>query len=381
MKKYRIALLFGGRGLEHDVSLSGAKYLIGQIDKRLFDVLPVLIAKDGRWIISGSVLSPLGETNPEERSRSEEELSALIREEDSGFADMTDALSTDEVSGFFEVSPARKNGCSGIMLEDGRFIRLSAAIPLLHGDFGEDGTPQGALENAGIPYIGCEGVASSLCYDKVYTKAVARCLGIPTLEFVFSSESDEKKARRAAEEKLSYPMFIKPARLGSSYGASPANGADEFEKAYINAYRIGKGRVLIEELANIEAELECGYYSSKSNELFTKIGEIHSANKFYDYEAKYKSPALSTVIGESILDAVYGDMIRKYSRMLVSFIGIEGISRLDFFLTKDGKTVFNEINTLPGFTESSLYPILLEISGLSVTNAITELLLDKIVGK
>ncbi len=346
MEKYKIALLFGGRGLEHDVSVLGAKYAEEQLDRDIFDILPIFIDKGGEWLIS--------------RSKGAYSLENLSQEQ----------------AARRRVFPRAVNSEGGIMTEDGEFIKLFAAFPLLHGDFGEDGTVPGTLTNANIPYIGCDTVASSVCYDKVYTKVLAESLGIPSAKWLLCNNTDPGSARKRAESKLSYPMFLKPARLGSSFGASKVQSRENFAQAYSAAADLGGGRVLIEEFIPVEAELECGLFSTKSKVLFTKIGEIRYSSEFYDYNTKYLSDGIHTVTASGSLDGLYGGLIREYSERLSDLIGIHGIARIDFFLGRDGRILFNEINTMPGFTESSLYPAMLKESGLSVKEGLTELLLE-----
>ncbi len=347
MKKYKTALIFGGRGLEHEVSVEGAKYAIAKIDPDIFELLPIFIDKNGEWLILKN------------RNRSIEELIKADSEK-------------------VRVFPQGKAKGGGITTEEGDFITVCCAFTLLHGDFGEDGTVGGALATANIPYIGTENAESAFCCDKIYTKLCAEHLGIATAKWTEATRLSSKEAKSRAEELLNYPMFIKPARLGSSFGAHAVYSESEFEKAYENAAKLGNGRILIEELVDISAELECGLFSTKSKELFTKIGEIRYSGDFYDYGTKYEDQGSCSVTADSPLEETLGDGIREYSRKLASLIGISGISRFDFFLTEDGRILFNEINTLPGFTHSSLYPRLLENSGLSVKTALTELLLDKI---
>ncbi len=348
MRKYKIALLFGGMGLEHEVSVSGAEYAYGELDRELFEVMPVFISKGGEWFVG----------------KDRERISPRL-------------LSTEDTDRI-QVFPAFFKGKSGLFAEKGEFIELDAAFPLLHGDFGEDGTPHGALSSARIPYIGCDGVASALCYDKIYTKVLSEQLGIPTAKWVFADKLSISEAKCLTSRKLSYPVFIKPARLGSSFGASGANTGDEFEPAYKIAAELGEGRVLIEERISIKAELECGLFKANNKELFTKIGEIAYTSDFYDYETKYNSEEKSSVTESILLEPVYGELIREYSKKLSDLIGIFGICRFDFFLSEDGQLYFNEINTLPGFTGTSLYPRLLEVSGICVRDALTELILDKL---
>ena len=213
-KKKTVALLYGGRGAEHDVSVSGAKYLYSLIDRR-YEVYPILIDRDGGYRLC---------------------------------ADISDR----------EGVPLRL--CrGGFSTGENGFLPVDVAFPLLHGDYGEDGVLQGALECADIPFVGCRTHAGALCSDKAFTKLVAESLGIPTADWILSVEGSatqgKEASRRRAEIRLGYPMFIKPARLGSSIGALPVWRKEEFDRAYDEAAKLGGGRVIIEELVKVRSEL------------------------------------------------------------------------------------------------------------------------------
>lgn len=341
--KHNIALIFGGKGLEHSVSVKGAEYLYGKIDQQMYNVISVYVKRDGEWTISNKHASPT--------ELAEEKIPML------------------------SVSPSFAGGKRGLITASGEFISISAAFPLLHGNFGEDGTVQGALECAAIPYVGCDALSSAICYDKAMAKTVAEALSIPTARWMLLTSPDPKAAREDAEKRFAYPLFIKPSGLGSSFGAAVINGREDFEKSYQKAHRLGGGRVLIEERVDIYAELECGYFGSECKELFTDAGEIRYENGFYDYDAKYNSGS-ATVSPYASVDSKIKAKIKEFSLLLRERIGIRGIARFDYFLAKDGRLLFNEINTMPGFTASSLYPMMLEASGLEVKEAVSRLITD-----
>ena len=163
--------------------------------------------------------------------------------------------------------------------------------------------------------------------------------------------------------------------LGSSIGAARVLSRNDFDKAFSTASKLDS-KVIIEELVDIEAELECAYFATKSKELFTNIGEIRCSSVFYDYNEKYKSTEKTAVFSRSEREGEYGEKIREYSRRLVDIIGIRHLARIDFFLSKSGKLLFNEINTIPGFTSGSLYPLLLRTAGLDITDAVSALIED-----
>lgn len=347
-----VALLFGGRGAEHEVSIIGAKFVFPLIDREKYLPLAVYISRSGEWLIS------------------KDENSASVEEIVSAKTELT------------PVYPTFKNG-GGLLTAEGKFIPIYTAFPLLHGDFGEDGVVQGALECAGISYVGCGTHASAVTSDKAYTKILAEHLGIPTAKWILAngkSAEDIILARARAEGHVGYPMFIKPTRLGSSVGASPARTREEFDEAYIHAASLGNGAVLIEELISIEKELECAYFADKSKELFTNPGQISCGGEFYDYDTKYKSHSNAKVSESASVEDETVKKIKEYSKLLVKLLGIREIARIDYFLTRDGRIIFNEINTMPGFTSGSLYPRLLSSHGIPPEELVNRLILDSVQG-
>ena len=326
MKK-RIALIYGGEGHERTISLLSARCARKLLDKEKYDIVPVFISHRGNWYVDGN--DPFG---------------ALPQ------------------AGATPTFPVMLHGRSGLLISDG-IMTLDAAIPLLHGDFGEDGVIQGALEAAHIPYIGCDVFSSAVCADKAYTKSIASSVGISTAKWVVEYGKDEeskRRARHAAEEKFSYPMFIKPSRLGSSIGASAVMCAHEFDAAYLSASKYGCG-VLIEELIPIEYEIECAYLSAGGKHLFSADGTVKTDGTAYSFKEKYVGGRLRA---EKDSRHPYKAEIERISHLLVDSLGIRGIARIDFFVTPRGEIFFNEINTMPGMTERSLYPSLTESMGL-----------------
>ena len=327
--KKRVALIYGGRGLEHSVSVAGAKNLISLIDGERYDTLPVLISKSGELSLS----SPF----------------------------------TDKNSGV-SVYPVRQNGCGGLMTDEGEFHSLDCAFPLLHGDFGEDGTVQGLLSSLGIAFVGCDTRASAICLDKAVTKSVAESLGIPTVKWSLVTD-----ASRPFERRL--PAFIKPDCLGSSFGAGSAESAEQFDALFKSTYELGCGRVLVEELKSPLRELECAFFEAQGERVFTTAGEI-ICDGFYSYERKY-SPVGAKTSSRADVSASDAMKMREYSEALCSFIGVRHLARIDFFLS-DGIIYLNEINTMPGMTETSLYFKLLAETGISPRVAVNRLLSDAI---
>ena len=316
---HTLLLICGGKGYERDVSLSGMKNILPLIDEKRFQVISAEITKNGEWLTNGKII-----------------------------------LLT--------------NG--GIIL-DGELVKIDCAFPLLHGDFGEDGRVQGALDCADIPYIGCDAVAGAICRDKFVVKAVADSLSIPTLPaFLAVRTADTRKIIALAEEKIGYPAFVKPTSLGSSYGAGRANDRRELFMALKNAFRLSE-RLLIEKALTDKRELECGFLSVKGKELFTNPGEI-LVDGTYDYNKKYL-PGKTQIRTVAEVEPNIAERIKEYSKMLVRALGVRDFSRIDFFLS-GGELYFNEINTIPGMTATSLYPKMIEESGITLKKALSLLI-------
>ena len=306
-----VALIYGGRGHESEVSVRGAERIMPLIDREKYRTVSVFIHKDGRWLCNGG-----------------------------------------------EVFPALIGGVSGLCRE-GEMMPISCAIPILHGDFGEDGVVQGALENARISYVGCSVSAGAVCCDKAMTKLVAEALGIKTVPWLLAEdESDALKA----EKKLGYPLFVKPCSLGSSVGAVVARNREELISALKNAFALDK-RVIVEKYIHHPRELECGYFRGKCKEIFTNPGEIICEKDFYDYSSKYIDCDGTTLCPAAEVGEDIREQIKRHSATLVAAIGVRDLCRIDFFLS-DGTLYFNEINTMPGFTADSLYPKMLDMAGI-----------------
>lgn len=328
MKRKRVALIYGGAGAEHEVSLFGAEYVLGLIDRKRYIPYPILIDKSGEWLAEGDTSRPI---------------------------------------------TLKFTARGGILTEGDKPVPIAAAFPLLHGDMGEDGCVQGILECAKIPYVGCGVAAGAVSCDKALTKDVARTLGIPVADDILISEPlSADTARRIAEAKIGYPMFIKPSGLGSSVGAHRVTCREDFAPAYQDASAKGGSRVLIEEYIEDKREIECAYLASSHGEIFTHPGEIIT-HGVYDYEEKYSENSHTrTEVHARVTESV-AVRVKEYSRLLVCRIGVRQISRIDFFLC-GGRLIFNEINTMPGFTQSSLYPALIREAGISPERLVSELI-------
>jgi D-alanine-D-alanine ligase len=259
----------------------------------------------------------------------------------------------------------------GFITEGGERIEIDCAIPLLHGDYGEDGIVQGALECANIPYIGCDVSASALCRDKSIVKIIAEHIGIPTLPHRIVGVGS---AHPNAEHKIPLPAFVKPARLGSSIGAMAAYDEKSLGEAIESALSLCE-RVIVEPCLTDKRELECGYFSDGKTEIFTEPGEIHICGS-YSYEKKYHAPDLR-LSPVADLPTQISEKIREYSARLVHYLGVRHLSRVDFFLSGE-QIYFNEINTMPGFTSGSLYGRMMSALGIDEGELMRRLCLSAI---
>ena len=344
MEKQTVAVLFGGQSSEHEISCISAATVIENINRDRYDVILIGITEDGRWLLTESV----------EEIRSGAWKNGTVRA---------------------VVSP--DNGHHGVLLIDGEQITcrsVDVAFPVLHGLYGEDGTVQGIFELAGIPYVGCGVLASAVSMDKLYTKIIVDTLGIRQAGYVAVrkeelSRMDEVTAR--VEAALAYPVFIKPCNAGSSKGVSKAGSREELISGLLEAANHDR-KILVEETI-IGREIECAVLGGTEVKA-TGVGEILAAADFYDFEAKYHNAESKTVLDPE-LPAETVEEIRRDAVAIFKAVDGFGLSRVDFFVTRDGgEVVFNEINTLPGFTAISMYPMLWENRGIAKPQLVEKLI-------
>ena len=343
--KINVLVLFGGQSSEHEVSCKSAVNVIRSIDTDRYQPVLVGITKDGRWLLTESA--------------------------------------DDIVNGFWTagsrraiLSPDAEEKALIVLDKDrAQKIRIDCVFPVLHGLWGEDGTVQGIFELAKIPYVGCGVLCSAVSMDKLYTKIVVDTLGIRQAKYVsvFGHELVDMDACIArVEEKLPYPVFVKPSNAGSSKGVNKAHNRDELRYALKEASYHDR-KILVEETI-VGREIECAVLGDGIKVDASGVGEILAADEFYSYDAKYNNAESKTVIGPELPEGKeeeFRDCARRIFRALDGF----GLSRVDFFLEKDtNEVVFNEINTLPGFTAISMYPMLWGAKGLDKKALITELL-------
>ena len=342
MKKQTIAVFFGGQSSEHDISCMSVVNVVPCIDESRYDTVLVGITKEGRWVPVESV--------------------ARIRDG-----------SWRNTSGHAILSPDATEKCLYVT-EGGETVRVPVDIifPVLHGLYGEDGTIQGLFELAGIPYVGCGVLASAVSMDKIFTKLIVKSLGIRQAAFVpvlRKELKDPDAVVKRVEEKLSYPVFVKPSRAGSSKGVSKAVDSESLKKALMLAAE-NDSKILVEEQIS-GRELECAVLGGEEPAA-SGVGEILSAAEFYDFDSKYCNEDSRTVVNPQLAEGIEEEIRRDALRIFQAVDG-RGLSRVDFFLDQKG-VVFNEINTLPGFTSISMYPMLWKERGLEAGELIQKLI-------
>lgn len=348
MRALSVCILFGGMSPEHEVSLRSAESVLNNIDKSKYNVFPVGITKEGKWILYGGkdysdLPSGRWLTHPDNRQAA--------------------------------ISPIRGQG---LLTFEGDCVvreRIDVAFPVLHGENGEDGTIQGLLQLAGIPYVGPHVAASAVAMDKTLTKLVADNAGIPQAAWQLVRRSDMgsrmDKTLDALEGRFSYPMFVKPAGTGSSVGVSKAADREDLSKALLAAGKFDD-KVLVEEFIR-GREIEVAVMGNASP-VASVCGEIDSGADFYDYDAKYITDTSVAYVPARIPEDV-AENVRDMAVRVYKAIGCQGLSRVDFFVTWEGnRVVFNEINTIPGFTSISMYPKLFGASGVPYSQLIDKLL-------
>lgn len=348
MRKLNVCVLFGGISPEHEVSLRSAEAVLNNLNKEKYNIFPVGITKKGDWILYAGTdysLLPTGQWQE--------------------FAGNRRAA----------ISPIRGQGL--LSFEGDCVVRelIDVVFPVLHGENGEDGAMQGLLQMAGIPYVGPRVAASAVSMDKTLTKLVADQAAVPQAAWLLVRNSELQNRMEnildTVESRFSYPVFIKPAGTGSSVGVSKASDRETLRDALLQA-GVYDEKILVEEFIN-GREVEVAVLGNTSP-VASICGEIDSGADFYDYNAKYITDTSVAYIPARIDDDV-AEQVRELAVKVYSSIGCRGLSRVDFFVTyDDNRVVFNEINTLPGFTSISMYPKLFAASGIPYGQLLDQLI-------
>ncbi len=351
-RKIRVGLVFGGRSGEHEVSLASARSVMRNLDTEKYEVMPIAIDKTGTWLLGVEPAMMIETEQTKEQLEQQSKAVTLTGDPNMGRLIPLNANETLEGNGVVDVM-----------------------FPVMHGTYGEDGTLQGLLEMANVPYVGCGVLGSALGMDKEIGKMVFENAGLSILPYVsfrrLQWERDPESIMDTVEQKLSYPCFVKPANLGSSVGINKASNRDGLCHAIQEAAEFDR-KIVVEQGINCR-ELECGVLGN-DEPLVSIVGEIVSSGEFFDYRAKYIDNRSITYIPADIPPEVSTEIRR---RALVAFkaLDLNGLARVDFFQDKDnGKIYINEVNTLPGFTETSRYPKLWAASGLPYSQLIDRMI-------
>ena len=357
-RKIRLGLIIGGRSAEHEVSLMSARSVLKAIDRDKYDVTLIGITKEGRWIVENPRLGAGGDP-----------LKALTAGD---VAQMPEAALLGEPGKRELLVLDQRAGSRAAQLSS--FVQLDVIFPLLHGPYGEDGTMQGLLELADLPYVGAGVLGSALAMDKGVCKELLRASGLPVPDWQMALRSeiehDPESVARRAEASFAYPVFAKPANLGSSVGVVKAHDHAELLAGLKEAACYDR-RVLIEQGINAR-EIEVSVLGN-DDPAASIVGEIIPGREFYDYEAKYVDDTSQLIIPAPI-PVETAELAREYALRAFKAIDAAGMARVDFLLDKDsGQLYVSEINTIPGFTTISMYPQLWEASGLSYSALIDRL--------
>ncbi len=346
--RIRVGVLFGGRSAEHEVSLVSAASIIEALDRKKYDVFPIGITPEGRWLSSNDAVQLL-----KEKSSVESLPEHLI-------------LPDPRKQGLVEINT------SGVA----EIQNIDVVFPVMHGTFGEDGTVQGLLELAGVPYVGAGVLGSAVGMDKMIQKQVLEAAKIRVAQglsfFVSEFEESQKKIVARIEEELQYPCFVKPSNTGSSIGISKAHDRNELIDAVALAGQYDR-KIIVEKSIEKAREIECGVIGNEKPAA-SVLGEIIPSNEFYDYDAKYVDGKSTAIIPADIPKWAVRK-IQYIACKAFKVLDCSGMARVDFLVQGNGSKIFlNEINTIPGFTSISMFPKLWEASGLSYSD-----LLDKVI--
>ena len=355
-KKLRIGIIFGGRSGEHEVSIRSARSVIEAIDKSKYEVIPIAITKEGNWLAPAAAAELL----PASAQR------LLSKQQLGGSKEDVAIVGDPSRNELIELDSKSNVG------------RLDVVFPVLHGTYGEDGTLQGLLELAAIPFVGCGTLASSCGMDKVVMKALFKDAGLPICRYTWllrtDWESDPDGVARRIKREIGLPCFVKPANLGSSVGVSKATDKASLARAIDLAARYDR-KIMVEELVN-GREIECAVIGNDEPQA-SLPGEyvIHEESaRFLDYTEKYSSTGNVDFVVPARISKTLIARIQKLAVAAFKAIDASGLSRVDFFLKNDGELLLNEINTLPGLTDVSGFPKMWEATGVSFPRVIDRLI-------
>ena len=335
MNRTSVLFLFGGESSEHEVSISSARNVYAALDDSKFDITLCFIDKSGKWWLIN---------------------------------DFGMSITTHDAP---QVVPVLGSACF-VTVPASHMIKPDVILPILHGKNGEDGSVQGLAQLMHIPIVGCDMTASALCMDKIATKQILQTNDIPVVDYVVHRLTEAVPDYHHLTDKLGSPLFIKPARAGSSVGVSKVSSADELRRALEEAHQ-HDGNVLIEHGVTAR-EIEVAVLGNPPQHKASRVGEIVPDGDFYSYDSKYSSTSSSKVIIPAEMGEETERRIRDFAHRIYEILGCRGLARVDFFLCEDGTIYLNEVNTLPGFTNISMFPKLWRESGVTYPELIERLI-------
>ena len=347
-RKPRVAIVFGGRSSEHAISCVTAGSVLEAIDRAAYEVVPIGIAPDGRWVLESGDPDRLQIKGPDQLPSVDGDRASIALLREAGSADLV------------VHEPARPPETLG---------EVDVVFPLLHGPWGEDGTIQGMFEMAGVRYVGAGVLASAVGMDKAYAKIVLRAAGLPVMPSVTVTAREwyrDPDGVRHRVADLGFPLFVKPSRAGSSMGISKVHEASELDGAIEEAHRHDP-KALVEQAAVGAREVECGVLQALDGTPETSVPAeilVGGDHEFYDFAAKYLPEEHTQLDVPADLPEATAAELRELAVRAFEAIGCEGLARVDFFVMPDGSLVVNEINTMPGFTPTSMYPRMWAASGV-----------------
>jgi D-alanine-D-alanine ligase len=357
-RKPRVAIVFGGRSSEHAISCVTAGSVLAAIDRDAYDVVPVGIATDGRWVLESDDTERLRITGPDQLPSVDGERASIALLREAAGADLV------------VHEPAQPPRTLG---------EVDVVFPLLHGPWGEDGTIQGMFEMAGVRYVGAGVLASAVAMDKAYAKIVLAAAGLPVMPSVTVTSREwyrDPDGIRHRVAELGFPLFVKPARAGSSMGISLVHGPAELDAAIEEAHRHDP-KALVEQGAVGAREVECGVLEALDGTPETSVAaeiRIGGDHEFYDFAAKYLTEEHTELdVPADLPDELATELREMASRAFVA-LGCEGLARVDFFVMPDDSLVINEVNTMPGFTPTSMFPRMWAATGLDYPSLVDRLL-------
>lgn len=357
--KIRVAVLYGGRSAEHEVSLQSAANVIQYLDPSRFEVIPIGIDRQGHWFLGRDIF-----------------IESLENKKIPTLHDRNPTWFTPEWVG----KPHDNQQNKQLMLTKSQGQQFDVVFPVVHGTLCEDGTLQGLLELADLPYVGCGVLSSAIGMDKDVSKRLAMNANIPVAPYIvikhdqWHNHSDH--CLKQIAEKLSYPVFVKPANTGSSIGITKVKTKDQLPAAIHEAFQFDT-KVLVEKGLNV-VELEVAVLESlesNAEPIVSVVGEIRPRHEFYSYDAKYVDEHGAELLIPALVDQAFREQARQVAKELFLTLECEGMARVDLFLDKDTQQIyFNEINTIPGFTQISMYPKLMDASGISYSELLAHLI-------